>query len=122
VNLGLTNFYTMQAIREGRASGKQRVTVAEVNDQMPTIFGSNWLHVSEFDFFVEHSTPIPAFKRAEPGERERKIAGHVLELMRDGDTFQMGIGGIPEAVVAGLEGKHDLGVLTEMFLSDFPIW
>ena len=120
VNLGLSNFYTMQAIREGRASGKQRVTIAEVNDQMPTIFGNNWLHVSEFDFFVEHTTPIPAFKRADPGEREKKIAGYVLELMKDGDTFQMGIGGIPEAVVSGLEGKHDLGVLTEMFPIGLP--
>jgi 4-hydroxybutyrate CoA-transferase len=120
VNLGLSNFYTMQAIREGRAAGKQRVTIAEVNDQMPTIFGNNWLHVSEFDFFVEHTTPIPAFKRADPGEREKKIAGYVLELMKDGDTFQMGIGGIPEAVVSGLEGKHDLGVLTEMFPIGLP--
>jgi len=120
VNLGLTNFYTMQAIREGRAAGKQRVTIAEVNDQMPTIFGNNWLHVSEFDFFVEHASPIPAFKRADPGEREKKIAGYVLELMKDGDTFQMGIGGIPEAVVSGLEGKHDLGVLTEMFPIGLP--
>jgi 4-hydroxybutyrate CoA-transferase len=120
VNLGLTNFYSMQSIREGRASGKLRVAIGEVNDQMPTIFGDNWLHVSEFDFFVENSTPIPAFGRAEPGERERTIAGHVLELINDGDTFQMGIGGIPEAVVAGLEGKHDLGVLTEMFPIGLP--
>lgn len=120
VNLGLTNFYSMQSIREGRASGKLRVAIGEVNDQMPTIFGDNWLHVSEFDFFVENSTPIPAFGRSAPGEREGKIAGYVLELINDGDTFQMGIGGIPEAVVAGLEGKHDLGVLTEMFPIGLP--
>jgi 4-hydroxybutyrate CoA-transferase len=120
VNLGLTNFYSMQSIREGRASGKLRVAIGEVNDQMPTIFGNNWLHVSEFDFFVENSTPIPAFGRSAPGEREDKIAGYVLELINDGDTFQMGIGGIPEAVVAGLEGKHDLGVLTEMFPIGLP--
>jgi 4-hydroxybutyrate CoA-transferase len=120
VNLGLTNFYSMQSIREGRAAGKLRVAIGEVNDQMPTIYGDNWLHVSEFDFFVENSAPIPAFGRAEPGEKENKIAGYVLELINDGDTFQMGIGGIPEAVVAGLEGKHDLGVLTEMFPIGLP--
>jgi len=119
-DLGLTNFYSMQSIREGRASGKLRVAIGEVNDQMPTIFGDNWLHVSEFDFFVENSAPIPAFGRSAPGEREDKIAGYVLELINDGDTFQMGIGGIPEAVVAGLEGKHDLGVLTEMFPIGLP--
>jgi acyl-CoA hydrolase len=120
VNLGLTNFYSMQVIRDGRASGKQRVTIGEVNDQMPTIFGNNWLHVSEFDYFVEHSTPMPAFGRGEPGEIEKKIAGHVLELINDGDTIQMGVGGIPEAVVSGLEGKRDLGVLTEMFPIGLP--
>ncbi|HEU18109.1 MAG TPA: acetyl-CoA hydrolase/transferase family protein [Deltaproteobacteria bacterium] len=115
VNLGLTNFYSMQAIREGRASGKQRVTIAEVNDQIPVIYGDNWLHISEFDFFVENSSPLPKYVRAEPGEVEKGIADSVLGLIRDGDTFQMGIGGIPEAVASGLEGKNDLGVLTEMF-------
>lgn len=120
VNLGLTNFYSSDAIRKGRASGKQRVTIGEVNDQMPTIFGDNWLHVSEFDFFVENPSPIPAFARSEPGNLEKTIAGYVLELIDDGDTFQMGIGGIPEAVVAGLEGKHELGVLTEMFPIGLP--
>ena len=120
VNLGLTNFYSMQAIRDGRASGKQRVTIGEVNDQMPIIFGDNWLHISEFDYFVEKSAPMPAFGRGEPGEMEKNIAGYVLELINDGDTFQMGVGGIPEAVVAGLEGKHNLGVLTEMFPIGLP--
>jgi 4-hydroxybutyrate CoA-transferase len=45
VNLGLTNFYHLEAIRRGRKSGKLRLAVAEINDQMPTIFGNNWLHV-----------------------------------------------------------------------------
>lgn len=120
VNLGLTNFYNMQTIREGRDSGKQRVTIGEVNDQMPVIFGNNWLHVSEFDFFVENSSKIPAVGRATPGEREKKVGDYVLELIKDGDTIQMGIGQIPEAVVAGLGGKHDLGVHTEMFPIGLP--
>ncbi|MDD5475435.1 MAG: acetyl-CoA hydrolase/transferase C-terminal domain-containing protein [Syntrophales bacterium] len=120
INLGLTNFYSMEAIREGKASGKQRVLIGEVNDQMPVIFGNNWIHVSEFDFFVENSTKIPAVGRAEPGEKEKKAGDYVLELIRDGDTIQMGIGQIPEAVVAGLEGKHDLGIHTEMFPIGLP--
>ncbi|MFA5181053.1 MAG: acetyl-CoA hydrolase/transferase C-terminal domain-containing protein [Syntrophales bacterium] len=115
VNLGLTNFFTLEALRDGRASGKLRVAIAEVNDQMPTIFGNNWLHVSEFNFFVENSSKIPAVGRPKPGEKELAIGQNVLELINDGDTIQMGLGGIPEVVVAGLDGKHDLGVLTEMF-------
>lgn len=120
VNLGLTNFYTMDAIRKGRASGKQRVTIGEVNENMPVIFGNNWMHISEFDCFVEHNTPIPAFGRGKPSETEKTIAKYVLELVNDGDTIQMGIGGIPEAVISGLEGKRDLGVLTEMFPIGLP--
>lgn len=115
VNLGLTNFYTMEAIRKGRASGKQRVAIAEVNDQMPTVLGNNWMHISEFDYFVENSAPMPNFGRGKPSGVEATIAQYVLELINDGDTIQMGIGGIPEAVVSGLEGKEDLGVITEMF-------
>lgn len=120
VNLGLTNFYSMEAIRQGKASGKLRTLIGEVNDQMPVIFGNNWMHVSEFDCFVENSTPIPAFKRGEPSEIEKRIGQYVLELIRDKDTIQMGIGGIPEAVISGLEGKHDLGVLTEMLPVGLP--
>jgi 4-hydroxybutyrate CoA-transferase len=115
VNLGLTNFYHMDLVRMGKEIGNLRLAIGEVNDQMPVVFGNNWLHVSEFDLFVETSMKMPSITRAAPGERAETIGRHVLELINDGDTIQMGIGAIPEAVVAGLEGKHDIGVLTEMF-------
>ncbi|MDD5168215.1 MAG: acetyl-CoA hydrolase/transferase C-terminal domain-containing protein [Syntrophales bacterium] len=115
VNLGLTNFFHLETVKMGKASGKLRCAIGEVNDQMPTIYGNNWLHVSEFDYFVENSTKIPAVGRPKPGERELTIGQNVLELIDDGDNLQMGLGGIPEVVVAGLDGKHDLGIITEMF-------
>ena len=114
VNLGLTNFYTPRAIREGRERGNLRIAIAEVNDQMPVIFGDNWLHISEFDYFVENSTPLPVSQRGQAKETEKAIGQYVLELINDGDTIQMGLGGISETVVGGLEGKHDLGVISEM--------
>jgi len=120
VNLGLSNFMTLDNIRRGKASGKRRLTIAEVNEQMPVVFGDNWAHVSEFDYFFENSTSIPTFERGQPSDIEQTMANYVLELIRDGDTIQMGIGGIPEAVVAGLDGKHDLGVLTEMTPMGLP--
>ena len=73
VNFGLTNFYSMELIQRGKGTGKLRLAIGEVNDQMPVVFGDNWLHVSQFDFFVENSTKIPAVIRATPGEREGKI-------------------------------------------------
>ena len=115
VNFGLTNFYNLELIKLGKGNGKLRLAIGEVNDQMPIVYGNNWLHVSEFDFFVENSMKIPAVTRTAPGEREAKIGQYVLELVNDGDTIQMGIGAITEAVIAGLDVKKDLGVLTEMF-------
>jgi len=120
INLGLTNFYTMDAIRLGRTRKKQRVTIGQINDQMPVVYGDNWLHISDFDFFYEHSSPVPKAMRATPGDREKKIGQYVLELIEDGDTIQMGIGQIPEAVVAGLDGKRDIGIHTEMFPIGLP--
>jgi len=114
VNLGLTNFYTMQAIRMGKTTHKLRLAIAEVNDQMPVVFGNNYMHISEFDCFLENSTPIVSAQRGKASDIEKAIGSYCLEMINDGDTIQMGLGGIPEAVVAGLEGKQDLGVLTEM--------
>lgn len=114
VSLGLSNFYSHDVIMKGRENGRVRVIVGEVNDQMPVINGNNFIHISKFDYFVENSTPIPTFGRGQPSELEQTIGQYVLELINDGDTIQMGLGGIPEAVIAGLEGKHDLGVHTEM--------
>jgi acyl-CoA hydrolase len=59
--------------------------------------------------------PLPEHRPAAPGERELAIGRHCAALVEDGATLQMGIGAIPEAVLAGLRGHRDLGVHTEMF-------
>ncbi|KUG04908.1 acetyl-coa hydrolase/transferase [hydrocarbon metagenome] len=120
VNLGPVCFYTADSIRYGRARGNLRTVIAEVNDQMPIVYGDNWMHVSEFDMIIERSQPIPTFKRGDATEVEKAIGDYVLELINDGDTIQMGLGGITEAVAAGLEGKKNLGILTEMLPQVLP--
>ncbi len=120
VNLGPTCFYTAECIRLGRKNGQLRAVIAEVNDHMPVVLGDNWMHISEFDYIIERSAPIPTFKRGQPTEVEQRIGEYVLELINDGDTIQMGLGGISEAVAAGLKGKRDLGILTEMLPPALP--
>jgi len=119
-NLGPTCFYTAEAIRSGRDRGKLRAVIAEVNDQMPVVYGDNWMHVNEIDYLIPRSAPIPAFGRGQATEIEQRIGEYVLELINDGDTIQMGLGGISEAVAAGLKGKQDLGILTEMLPLALP--
>ncbi len=115
VNMGLTNFHHMDLVRSGNRKNPKQINIAEVNDQIPLVYGDNWMHISEFDLFVETSMKMPAVTRMPPGEKEKIIGQFVTELIQDGDTLQMGIGAIPEAVIAGLDGKHDIGILTEMF-------
>jgi len=114
VNLGLSNFYSMEAIHSAQ------VVIAEVNNHMPIIHGDNWVHVSEFDYFVEHDFEIPSSRRPEPGEIEKTIGGYALELIKDRDTLQLGIGGVPEAIVRGLDGRSDLGIFSEMLPCGLP--
>lgn len=113
VNFGLSNFYHTDMLMNRRESGF-RLVIGEVNEQMPVVFGNNWAHISQFDFFVENSTPIPTLPKIVPTKFEINFANHVLELINDGDTIQMGVGGISEAVVASLDGKNNLGILSEM--------
>lgn len=115
VNLGLSCFCVPDFIKIGRANGILRTVIGEVNDQMPIVYGDNWIHVSQFDGLIENSTPIPVGQRETANEKDQIIGQYVRELIEDRSTLQMGWGGITEAVVSRLDGVHDLGVLSEMF-------
>ncbi|MEW6749618.1 MAG: GNAT family N-acetyltransferase [Candidatus Latescibacterota bacterium] len=91
--------------------------VAEVNPRMPRTLGDSFIHVDHLDVLVENETPIFEFPHAPSDEVARRIGRHIAELVEDGATLQMGIGTIPDSVLAELGSHHDLGVHTEM-LSD----
>ena len=87
----------------------------QVNRHMPRTFGDSAVHASQVHAFVEADEPLPEFNQGEVTEVHRAIAGHVAELIPDRATIQVGVGGIPEAVLQRLRGHKDLGVHTEMF-------
>ncbi len=92
-----------------------RIVIAQVNPAMPRSLGDSFLHASQVDCFVqaeEHLLEIPV---KAPSSVEMEIGRNVAALIEDGATLQMGIGGIPNAVLAQLDDKRDLGVHTEMF-------
>jgi len=119
MNLGLTNDFSLEML-EKRKLGPLRMAIGEVNEQMPVVYGNNWVHVNDFDYLIENSSAPHIFKRNPPAEIEKTIAEYVLELIKDGDTLQMGLGGITECVFAGLKGKHGLGVHSEMLPMGLP--
>ena len=97
-----------------------KIVVAQVNDQMPRTFGDSFLHLSEIDAAVEVSRPLCELRPIQITDIHHKIGKYVSGLIEDGSTLQLGIGGIPDAVLLELPHHRDLGVQTEM-LSDSVI-
>lgn len=89
--------------------------IAQVNPQMPRTHGDALVHKDKIDFLVEVDKPLPNVNPPELTAAERDIGRFIAELVDDGATLQMGIGAIPNAVLASLGGHKDLGIHTEMF-------
>jgi itaconate CoA-transferase len=81
---------------------------------MPRVFGDALLHISEVDAVVEHEAPLAELIPAPPKPEAEAIGRLIAELIPDGATLQLGIGGIPNAVCRHLEGHRDLGIHTEL--------
>jgi len=92
-----------------------RVVIAEVNKQMPRTFGRSFVHVSRLTHIIEADRPLPEHVSPAPSDIERRIGEHVASLVEDGATLQIGVGEIPNATLACLYDRRDLGVHTEMF-------
>jgi itaconate CoA-transferase len=89
--------------------------IVEVNKNMPRVFGDALLHISEVDAVVEHTAPLPEFKWPGPKAEDDAIGKHVVELVPDGATLQLGFGGLPNVIAMKLLNHKDLGIHTEVF-------
>ena len=89
----------------------------EVNPRMPRTHGLNQVHVSQVLGWSEGERPLVEVPQAHPDDRDRAIAAAIVDRVPDGATLQVGIGGIPNAVLSALGGHRDLGIHTEL-LSD----
>ncbi|AOV06231.1 propionyl-CoA--succinate CoA transferase [Sporosarcina ureilytica] len=88
--------------------------VLEVNEHMPRTFGENQIHISQIAGYVVNHVPLSEIQAPPIGEKDMKIAQYVANEIRDGDTLQIGIGGIPNAVMSMLKNHKHLGIHTEM--------
>jgi itaconate CoA-transferase len=94
---------------------KARKVIVEVNPNMPRTFGETLLHVSQVDMVTEHEAPLMELPRATPTKEDQAIARRIAAEIPDGATIQMGVGGIPLAVMDNLVGHRDLGLHSELF-------
>jgi acyl-CoA hydrolase len=82
---------------------------------MPRTHGNTVVPLDRVHAFTRADRPLWEMPRAAAGPVERRIGELIADLVEDGSTLQLGIGGIPDAVLERLGDKHDLGVHTEMF-------
>jgi acyl-CoA hydrolase len=109
VSLGTSVDATLAAIENAD------VVIAQVNKYVPRTWGDAQISSRDIDFFVEHDEPLYLHNNPPISEIEKKIGHNVAQLVEDGACLQMGIGGLPNAVLAELGNHKDLGVHSEMF-------
>lgn len=92
-----------------------KIVIAQINDQMPRTLGDTLVHISQVDYVVEASYPIPTIPAAKIGEVETKIAEYTSELVPDGSVIQVGLGNMADAILNQLKDKNNLTVHTGTF-------
>jgi acyl-CoA hydrolase len=88
--------------------------IIQVNEHMPRTFGTNKIHISQVDLLIKHSQPLLQLPSVKIKDIDVTIAEYIAEYIENGSTLQVGIGGIPNAVISLLKNHKDLGIHTEM--------
>ncbi len=108
---------SLTALSQKRQIEDADLVIMEVNPRLPFVHGETEIPIEKVDYFIEVDRPIPVAPRTEITETEKIIGEYVSTLVNDGDTIQLGIGGIPDAAAQAFFNKKDLGVHTEMITS-----
>lgn len=91
--------------------------IAQVNESMPRVHGNAFIHIGQVDHIIPHNEPLLEFCPELDMAVAQPIGKYVARLIEDGDTIQVGLGSIPNAILANLADKKHLGVHSEL-LSD----
>jgi len=90
------------------------LVVAQPNPRMPRVHGDTFVHVKDVDFLLPHEEPLLEYHDEVSDETAERIGKYVARIIQDGDTIQVGYGSIPNAIMANLTSRKDLGVHTEL--------
>lgn len=113
VSLGLEVNILPAAIEAVRKRGG--LVIAQVNPNMPYTFGDAELAVDEIDYYVEVDEPLTTHEPGALDDLSLGIGTRIAAQVPDGATLQLGIGAVPDAVLADLTAHRNLRVWSEMF-------
>jgi 4-hydroxybutyrate CoA-transferase len=108
VSLGISVSLSQHFVREAR------LVIAEVNPHMPWTAGASRLPAGRIDLAVESGGPLGEYRTPEASERDRRIVDRVLDLVPDGASVQLGVGSIPDRVLARLAEKRRVNLFSGM--------
>ena len=95
------------------AAESAKIVIAQINRRMPFSFGDPVIHLSQLAAAVEVDDPLVEVPTPAPTPAEIALGNNVAALIPDGATLQIGVGGIPNAIIRALAGHKHLGVHTE---------
>ncbi len=99
-----------------------RLVIAEIHPDMPRTAGATEIALEQIDLTVDAIAPLGTLARAEPDTVDHQIIAHVQRLLPDGAWVQLGVGAIPDAILARLHEHPGVnlhsGMLTDA-LRDF---
>lgn len=113
VSLGTEVNILPAAIEAARDRGAP--VIAQLNPQMPYTYGDAVIDVEDIDYALEADEPLGAPATPPASATSQVIAARVAELVPEGAALQLGIGAVPDAVLARLTERRGLSVWTEMF-------
>lgn len=91
------------------------VVIAQINPNMPRVHGDGFIHTSQIDYCIEVNDPLPEIAPHQMTAVKRKIGEYAANLIEDEATLQIGIGAVPDAVLASLTNHKHLGIHSEMW-------
>ena len=113
VSLGVEVNILPAAIEAARA--RNGIVIAQANKQMPYTYGDAQIYESEIDYLIEVDEPLLEKPVAEITDTQREIGDRIAALIENNSTLQLGIGGVPDAVLSALMNRKEMRIWTEMF-------
>lgn len=90
-----------------------KIKIAQVNPNVPRVFGDGLMHISAFDAVIEANDELVEVPSLKSSDDDKKIGQYIANYIPDGATLQIGVGGIPNAVLSALVSHKNLGIHTE---------
>jgi acyl-CoA hydrolase len=97
------------------AKSRDGIVIAQANVRMPYTYGDAQIYENEIDYLVEVDEPLVIKPTTTGTDTAQEIGARISHLIHDNSTLQLGIGAVPDAVLAGLRDRKGLRIWTEMF-------